>query len=1609
LIISSILLPFLIIACDGSVGIGMVDGDADDLGDSELIFPGGDPASDGDGPGSPDGKEPRLAVQAVLDFGHVIYNTTEVRELPIYNEGEAPLQIDSIALSDATSSEFVLIDAPAASVMVNNGGSLIQRVQYTPVNEGADQGALIIYSHDPLSPVTRVQLTSAYKGHAQIRVSPEQGDFGVLKANGEKTWLEFTVTNVPAAEDDNKLLRIYNLHLEQTGESLFRLMADVPDEVWIAPNDSYRFSVSFDPAAEGVHANRLVIACNDPAVETGALPIDLAAEAALPHLVLEPHPTDNEIRFESAPVGLDSQEKLTLRNAGNWPLTLAAIGLDLNSSPNFSLLDADGLPLTADAWTPLALGKNEFMDLTIRYAPQSFDADVGFLVIESDSEGISPTFTRIGLSGVGAAAGPSVQPDLLDFGDVLVGDASETKSFQIANRSPEIVTVTALSFATGAEFSFPGGNPIPVGGLELPPGGETDVSVVYSPADEGRDDDTIAIELNGGALEPLSVTLTGRGVAPRLSVEAPELAAFAGALDFGQIPIDRTRALTVKLVSSGTAPLEIGGISATPETSPAFSFAHDALRTLPPGESLTMTVTFAPLAPAADHAGLLEIQTNEIGGGLASIALTGLGADVRAVVTPPDNPFDIGVVLSGHTEEQPFAIAREGFGALTILDVRVAPTSRGTINGFEVFFETTNPFPLTIANGDATPFPFTLTFTPPGEGDFTATLIVETTDYLTPVQRITLNGHSASSDASPFVQPASPYDFGGAYPNATLAASFGVWNQGTLGDLIVVGGVLRTNEGSSYRLVLPEGQYPLPYTVTPEDSIGYPFVVTFTPPAIGDFQGELVLVTFAGGRTIETPIALTGQGVPCPDGCWNNDGNPTDCEYCGCWETNAGIEICDGLDNDCDGFADEEDEATLLSLCSAPNHSEPFCNGGACDFACDIDFHRCGDFCVYNESAEHCGGRCEACPAPENSVVWCADLGAGPRCGFDCYPSFEARGDACVGASPTECCGEACENCYETVTPPEHGYPACLDGACGFLCNAGFHLCGDLCVADDSLDHCGANCEPCQPPENAAAVCNGIDCGFLCNDGYHREGLACVFNGDIACCGAECLQCTAAPDFAYPVCVDDACGFACFNGYHRCGDECRNDESPDSCGDACAPCPAPANGAPTCRAGVCGFACDFGFHEDGGACVVNANPDCCGPECLTCTEAPLHGYPLCVGEVCGFECFPGYHRCGDSCLDDDSPASCGGDCEPCPAPANALTTCEAGVCGSVCLAGFHLDAGACAPNSNPDCCGLPCQVCTAPPNATPICVDDDHCDFVCNNGYQRSGDLCLPEDSVACCGELCETCTEAPEYGHPACIDDACSFVCEGGYHRCGDACVSNLSLDSCGTSCAPCPAPDHGIATCNGVACGVQCETGYHPIEGACISNTDATCCGPQCTDCTVIFPQHQTAYCLEGSFCSYTCNQGFHKCDGVCVSNYSTESCGHDCTPCPTIPNATEFCISGHCKSVCNTGYHETGSGDCAPNDTVECCGVGCANCGPGPAHGSTACEGGACVTVCGAGYHLCGTKCVANNSVNTCGGRCDPCPIPANGFPTCDGANCGVACKADYHLEGGVCVPD
>jgi hypothetical protein len=309
----------------------------------------------------------------------------------------------------------------------------------------------------------------------------------------------------------------------------------------------------------------------------------------------------------------------------------------------------------------------------------------------------------------------------------------------------------------------------------------------------------------------------------------------------------------------------------------------------------------------------------------------------------------------------------------------------------------------------------------------------------------------------------------------------------------------------------------------------------------------------------------------------------------------ASVEVCDGLDNDCDGAVDEGQQEE--GICATGQPGVCAAGQGAC-----IDGRQdCSPDALAGD---------EACNRLDDDCDGTVDEGLRNACGR-------------CGRLPAEACNGVDDDCDGTLDEqaPCPGRQICSHGVCADPCEALECPQGDnlICVDGACLDPCvAANCPEGQACQNGRCIdpCMGVNCpaGEACRDGQ--------------CVGDNCyeLGCPGAEVCINNACVPDPCsGLNCPPGTFCRRTPLGAGECVDSCADVS--CPLDQR----CEAGLCvGDPCFFADCGDGEVCVVEEGrarcerDDCPG---VVCGEGRVCRGGQCIDDPCfGVQC-PAAERC----------------------------------------------------------------------------------------------------------------------------------------------------------------------------------------------------------------------------------------------------------------------------------------------------------------------------------------------------------------------------------------------
>jgi hypothetical protein len=769
------------------------------------------------------------------------------------------------------------------------------------------------------------------------------------------------------------------------------------------------------------------------------------------------------------------------------------------------------------------------------------------------------------------------------------------------------------------------------------------------------------------------------------------------------------------------------------------------------------------------------------------------------------------------------------------------------------------------------------------------------------------------------------------------------------------------------------------------------------------------------------------------------DVNETTWDGCECEKTSS-AELCDLVDNDCDGLVDE----VPLTDCPAPK----ICEFGFC--SCPLDqpnLQECLDnqcIDVYTNAA-HCGFCDNGCVdlAWDNVQQYKCEEG---MCGvLSCQsPWFNVNemdfdGCECEKTSASEICDLVDNNCNgEFDEFPNNCMPpmVCIGGGC--ICppdQPNLQDCGDGKCSDTSTDskNCGFCTNQCQLDNVAYQKCEeGLCVVPACKPGFKDcNGIAfdgCEFEVNVEECNGFDDDCDGEID-ENPMGINQQCNSGlpglCENGLTKCqngGIQCISNIAPGQYDEVC-----------DNKDNDCDGQIDNGNPGGGGPCSVAGLQGECKVGVLECQN----GSPICIQTV-----FPQDEACDakdnncDGVVDGFS-ENCFTDC------GNGKKTCNGGVWGA-CSA---MEPKLCKNYDNCQMESMCLQQCPQAP-AEQCNGQDDNCSgsvdetFACILGAQK-------DQNCGNCGTQWSTCNNNCSWGgwgscegQGVCqsgqkkTDGTCD-KCGQSQYTCSNSCYWDYSgcinQGSCNPgetklegSCGNCGKKKYqctNSCTWSYVGCENEgvCSSGSTKYEGSCGN------CGSQKWTCSNSCSWSKSSCTSQG-----TCSPGSTKYDGSCGDcGQNKYSCSNSCSwsklsgcysegVCsPGDKMACDGCKAKVCSNSCSwgscgssnvCGYKGEGgcycdslcaaSGDCCPgsdsSSACGACGYGCNSCEQqecGGSGGNCWCDSG-CVN-----YGDCCNDSRDDCDVPTCAGHC------GDEFP----GTAGLGCDCDWNCWLTSCCTD
>ena len=873
----------------------------------------------------------------------------------------------------------------------------------------------------------------------------------------------------------------------------------------------------------------------------------------IPDIQAEPE----SLNFGNGRIGQSVEQQLLLRNAGGVELTIFSVTMEDGSSPEFSVHPEGTLNAAVAPGFDLPvvvryLPTDGLVDAGALLI-NSDDPDQALLRVplSSSYKGISE------ITGVEDAGEVEPEVLALDFGQVPVGSTSlltvYVKNTGRGNAVLEIEDVrteppSSVNFALEVSPDLPvylSPDPGPCADDPDCPSGATCVSgacvnaqgkvlgavtveVRLTPQSAGAISESLVIANDEGDAggdgpeRPLIIDLLGEGIQPSLEV-APDPVAF------GQRFVGHQTELEVALRNTGGEVLNVTSAALEDGSGPfTIDSGGTTQWTLQPAEEALLTARYLPGAPGS-HQDVLAVQSDDPDSPLRVDLLGSAVLPPALDVNPP--ALDFGEVQLGEVSSAFATLTNTGGSDLVVSRIEL---DSGSSSAFTVLQSALLPIPP----GDSARVDVVYVPADPVGAD-SGIIRITSNDPAAPEVTVDISG--VGTDPQVEVTPAS-VDFGSIYLGFEAGPSIITIRNTGVGSLSVTAVGISVGSNPDFEL---RNTPALPASLAPGESLGIDLY--FSPLASGQRSGAVqVLNSDRDSPLVSVPVG--GTGTDCPPGFWDINGDPGDgCEYA-CDLTNGGVEDCDGQDNDCDA---QTDEGLTVRTCESTNQYGTCTGTETCDGAngwvgCDAP----------DAGEEVCDGRDNDCDGAtdradnslrkdlcENQSGAC--LGAVHRADLCQNGSWQPCQNIDYLINPdygTEICDDVDNDCDADTDG------GCDDDSDGW-CDANMGYSGSPAVCVHGFDDCD-DTDPLVNPgadENCATTYDD-NCDGLSNDIDAADCIDFYLDGDHDGFGTDDVQCLCGPQGNYSAEFSGDCNDANFSVNPGALEICGNSVDEDCSG-----------------------------------------------------------------------------------------------------------------------------------------------------------------------------------------------------------------------------------------------------------------------------------------------------------------------------------------------------------------------------------------------------------------------------------------------------------------------------
>jgi hypothetical protein len=409
---------------------------------------------------------------------------------------------------------------------------------------------------------------------------------------------------------------------------------------------------------------------------------------------------------------------------GTCPNGIVDCALAAAACTDGACVDASGVPLDSAA-------------LALSFAPTAVGPTTATLTLTSDAGGVVTT-TDVVLTGNGVQGVLQASPASVLFADAFT-NRTNVQTVHLSNAGSAPVTLTSID--VGGAFTVDQPATLP---HEFAPGEGLDMHVNFNPPFAGQFTRTLVLHTN---TQNTSIDVVGNARdAPQIHViDTGTLTDIpAPGVQFGDVYLATNKASTVALVNEGPSgsTLHVSRLIVDGPAANRFSINPSTITQALPAAiglqpRLEITVNYLPGAlTGVNDTATLRIDSDDPDVPEIAIPLVGRAVQPIAVVSP--TTIDFGPVLVGATPPtRTITITNNGFGNLIVTNITAPDRSElvRVVNG---------SLPAVVPGAGQGSLTVTVRFTPTTNTNITSSLVVSTNDVANPAVTVTLGGGGAS-------------------------------------------------------------------------------------------------------------------------------------------------------------------------------------------------------------------------------------------------------------------------------------------------------------------------------------------------------------------------------------------------------------------------------------------------------------------------------------------------------------------------------------------------------------------------------------------------------------------------------------------------------------------------------------------------------------------------------------------------------------------------------------------------------------------------------------------------------------------------------------------------